>query len=58
MNDTSPKIELLAAAAHIANRAYCHAIGDDSQPLWDDAPDWQKASARNGVAGVLNGSGL
>ena len=24
--------------------------GDMSQPSWDDAPDWQKASARNGVA--------
>lgn len=47
------QIEVCAAAAHMANRAYCFAIGDTSQPTWQDAPEWAKASARNGVIGVL-----
>lgn len=43
-------IEGIARVAHEVNRAYCKAIGDDSQLPWDDAPDWQRSSARNGVA--------
>ena len=39
----------IAVICHEANRAYCQAIGDDSQPSWDDAPDWQRESAINGV---------
>lgn len=35
---------------------YCQTIGDDSQPAWADAPDWQKTSAVNGVEGILNGT--
>ena len=50
------KIEVIAAATHAANRAYCIAIGDASQPAWDDAPDWQRSSARNGVTGALAGN--
>ena len=48
--------EACARAAHEANRAYCIAIGDHSQPSWDEAPDWQKSSARNGVKGALAGA--
>lgn len=50
------KIEACARAAHEANRAYCAALGDTSQAPWDDAPEWQKSSARNGVVGALNGN--
>lgn len=50
------KIEACARAAHEANRAYCLALGDTSQPAWESAPDWQRSSAMNGVAGVLNGN--
>ncbi len=39
----------VAMIAHEVNRAYCKAIGDDSQPSWEDAPEWQKDSAINGV---------
>lgn len=54
MNDK--QIEACARAAHEANRAYCLAIGDTSQPSWDTAPDWQKSSAMNGVRGALDGN--
>ena len=39
----------IARVAHEINRAYYQAIGDNSQPAWEDAPDWQKDSAVNGV---------
>lgn len=39
----------LAKMTHAVNRAYCKALGDDSQLAWDDAPDWQKDSAIAGV---------
>ncbi len=39
----------IARVAHEVNRAYCQALGDDSQPAWEDAPDWQKTSAETGV---------
>lgn len=46
---TKPKILKAAKAAHAGNKAYCESIGDDSQPEWKDAPDWQKESALAGV---------
>ena len=39
----------IAKLCHEVNRSYCAAIGDDSQPSWEDAPEWQKASALKGV---------
>jgi len=44
----------VARICHEANRAYCRTIGDESQPFWDDAPEWQKTSAINGVKYHLN----
>lgn len=41
--------EWVASVAHEINRAYCQSIGDDSQPEWHDAPEWQRESAINGV---------
>lgn len=46
---TDIQIENTARTAHEVNRAYCIALGDNSQPSWEEAPDWQKDSARNGV---------
>lgn len=43
------RVERIARAAHELNRAYCQSISDDSQPTWDDAPEWQRASAIAGV---------
>jgi hypothetical protein len=39
----------IAKVCHEINRAYCHAIGDDSQLPWDQAPEWQRQSAVNWV---------
>lgn len=41
--------ENIAKVAHEVNRAYCQALGDKSQLPWDEAPEWQKESALNGV---------
>lgn len=43
------KFKFIARVAHEINRAYCNALGDASQPAWEDAPQWQKDSAINGV---------
>jgi len=42
-------VENIAQACHEVNRSYCNSIGDDSQPSWEDAPEWQRDSAVNGV---------
>lgn len=39
----------IAIACHNINRAFCKALGDDSQTKWSSAPDWQKESAIEGV---------
>ena len=41
--------EQIAKVCHEVNRAYCEALGDHSQPAWEDAPQWQKDSAMLGV---------
>lgn len=46
-------LEQAAKTAHEANRILCQALGDDSQPKWDDAPQWQKDSAIAGVRQIL-----
>jgi hypothetical protein len=43
------KTNKIAKVCHEVNKAYCEAIGDNSQPSWEDAPDWQKESAIKGV---------
>lgn len=47
--------EKIARISHEVNRAYCQATGDDSQIAWEDAPDWQRVSAINGVNFHLSG---
>lgn len=46
---TPQEIELIARACHQVNKAYCMGIGDDSQLPWEEAPEWQRKSAINGV---------
>lgn len=43
----------IARVCHEANRAYCIALGDHSQPSWADAPAWQIDSAVEGVRAHL-----
>ncbi|MFJ6566645.1 RyR domain-containing protein [Streptomyces sp. NPDC091292] len=43
-------LEGTARVCHAANRAWQIATGDPAvSPPWDDAPDWQRASAIDGV---------
>lgn len=46
----------IAKLCHEVNRAYCRALGDDSQQAWEDAPDWQRESALKGVRAHMNGT--
>lgn len=41
--------EQIAKVCHDINKAYCEALGDTSQPTWENAPQWQKDSAMLGV---------
>jgi len=54
--DDKKIVEACARAAHEVNRAYCLAMGDESQPPWESAPEWQRASALKGVAGAIAGN--
>lgn len=47
------KLEACARAAHESNKSYCMALGDMSQVHWEDAPEWQRKSAMNGVIGII-----
>jgi hypothetical protein len=44
----------IAKVCHEVNRAYCLALGDFSQPAWEDAPQWQRESAYIGVELHIN----
>lgn len=48
-------LDHIAHVCHEVNRAYCQARGDNSQPAWEDAPAWQRESARMGVDLHLGG---
>lgn len=41
--------ETIARVCHEANKALCEAFGDTSQVPWQQAPEWQRRSAVNGV---------
>lgn len=45
--------EDIARICHEANRGYCATLGDDSQPIWKEAPGWQRSSAIHGVEAIL-----
>ena len=47
-------LDHIAKVCHEANRAYCQAIGDNSQPAWANAPEWQRSSARAGVQFIID----
>lgn len=47
-------IQRIAKACHEMNRTYCEAMGDESQPPWTFAPQWQRESAIKGVEYALS----
>ena len=47
--EQASSVALAARIAHEVNRAYCAALGDDSQVVWRDAPQWQKDSVMDGL---------
>ena len=44
----------IAKACHEANRVWCQANDDDTQKSWQDAEQWQRDSAINGVVFRIN----
>jgi len=48
------KIKQIAQVCHEANRAFCQTLGDMGQVAWEDAPQWQQASAMASVHFVLH----
>lgn len=53
----SMNVEQIGRICHETNRAYCESIGDHTQEPWDEAADWQRASAIKGVEYALNNPG-
>lgn len=49
MSKSSAFVDNAARLAHEVNRVYCQHLGDHNQPTWEDAPEWQKESVRNGI---------
>ncbi|HEY0426706.1 MAG TPA: RyR domain-containing protein [Pyrinomonadaceae bacterium] len=47
------KIEDAARVCHEANRSLCFTQGDFSQKSWEEAEDWQRQSAVDGVKFTL-----
>jgi hypothetical protein len=48
--------EQIARMCHETNRAWCETTGDFSQKPWDNAEEWQRQSAIEGVGVALNGA--
>ena len=57
MNWPTVRIEEIARVCHEVNRAYCAGTGDTSQVAWEQAPQWQRDSACNGVRYALTNAG-
>lgn len=55
-NSVYDKIEFISEFCHELNRKVCEKQKDFSQQEWESAPDWQKASIRNGVIDNITGS--
>ena len=47
--------KFVAQAVHEVNRAYCLALGDKSQPSFENAAPHQLNSIASGIAGILSG---
>ena len=49
------EVEEIAKICHEVNRGLCEVLGDMSQTSWEDAPNWQRTSAINGVRNFQGG---
>lgn len=47
------EVEEAARIAYETNAGYCRYLGDDSQPPWNLAKEWQRESVRQGVRQVF-----
>ena len=47
-------VENVAKVCHEVNKSFCEYIGDNSQLSWENAPEWQRSSAIQGVNHVVN----
>src|SRR5207302_4509963 len=45
----SSDVVAIAKVCHEANRAWSDHLGDEPQPKWEDATDWQRSSTIHGV---------
>lgn len=54
-NYTDEQILAAAKAAHECNRAFCVAIGDNSQVTWEWAEQWQRDASLTLVKDIANG---
>jgi len=48
------QITWIAKIVHDVNRAYCQAIGDNTQVPWEEAAQWQRDAAIAGVIFLIN----
>ncbi len=46
----------IAKVAYETNRTYCESLGDFSQELWEDCPQWRRDSVMNGVLAIEKGT--
>jgi hypothetical protein len=49
-------VDRVARVCHEANRVLQIAAGEEPSPHWDDAPEWQRDSATEGVMRALAGA--
>lgn len=53
MTVTDEEIKRIARVCHEANRVWCALNGDNKQPSWEDAENWQRQSSINSVKFIL-----
>ncbi len=56
LNDPETIVTICARAAHEANRAYCVALGDETQPPWEQLSAELQDSTREGVRRAIDGA--
>ena len=47
------EIDEIAHIVHEVNRLFCEALGDYSQPKWENVPNWQVKSTKSGISAIM-----